>query len=161
MAMMEKKKDTSRTRRSFPDEFKTDAVAMVLDDGRKIVDVAEAIGVGHSTLGNWVRLEGIERGERAGLTRDDRTEIVELRKENARLRMERDPLERAAAFWVKEPGQWPATSRSLPGRSRDSRKRRGSRATTTTTNHPGTKRPHPIVNAIVPFRDGSRSFAAA
>ncbi len=44
MAMMEKKKDTSRTRRSFPDEFKTDAVAMVLDDGRKIVDVAEAIG---------------------------------------------------------------------------------------------------------------------
>ena len=104
MATMEKK-DMPRTRRSFPDEFKADAVAMVLDDGRKIVDVAEAIGVGEGTLGNWVRLERIERGERAGLTRDDRTEIVELRKENARLRMERDLLKRATAFWVKESGQ--------------------------------------------------------
>ena len=104
MATMEKK-DTSRTRRSFPDEFKSDAVAMVLDDGRKIVDVAEAIGVGDGTLGNWVRLERIERGERAGLTRDDRTELAELRKDNARLRMERDLLKRATAFWVKESGQ--------------------------------------------------------
>lgn len=57
MATIEKK-DTSRARRTFPDEFKTDAVAMVLDDGRKIVDVAEAIGVGEGTLGNWVRLKG-------------------------------------------------------------------------------------------------------
>ena len=104
MATMEKK-DTSRIRRSFPDEFKTDAVAMVLDDGRKIVDVADAIGVGEGTLGNWVRLERIERGERAGLTRDDRAELAVLRKENARLRMERDLLKRATAFWVKESGQ--------------------------------------------------------
>jgi transposase len=104
MATMEKN-GMPRTRRSFPDEFKADAVAMVLDDGRKIVDVAEAIGVGEGTLGNWVRLERIERGERAGLTRDDRTEIVELRKENARLRMERDLLKRATAFWVRESGQ--------------------------------------------------------
>lgn len=104
MATMEEK-DTPRTRRSFPDEFKADAVAMVLDDDRKIVDVAEAIGVGDGTLGNWVRLEKIERGERAGLTRDDRAELVELRKENARLRMERDLLKRATAFWVKESGQ--------------------------------------------------------
>jgi transposase len=104
MAIMENK-DTPRARRSFPDEFKADAVAMVLDDGRKIVDVADAIGVGEGTLGNWVRLERIERGERAGLTREDRSELVELRKENARLRMERDLLKRATAFWVKESGQ--------------------------------------------------------
>ncbi len=57
------------------------------------------------TLGNGVRLEKIERGDRAGLTRDDRAEIVELSKENARLRMERDLLKRATAFWVKESGQ--------------------------------------------------------
>jgi len=104
MATMEKK-DTSRIRRSFPDEFKTDAVAMVLDDSRRIVAVADAIGVGEGTLGNWVRLERIERGERAGLTRDDRTELTVLRKENAHLRMERDLLKRATAVWVKESGQ--------------------------------------------------------
>ena len=104
MSTMEKQ-DTSRTRRSFSEEFKADSVSMVLDDGRKINDVADSLGVGEGTLGNWVRLERIERGERAGLTRDDRTELVELRKENARLRMERDLLKRATAFWVKESGQ--------------------------------------------------------
>ena len=105
MAGMEDKKDRSRFRRSFSAEFKADAVAMVLDDGRRIVDVGDAIGVGAGTLGDWVRLEKIERGERAGLTRDDRGELVELRKENSRLRMERDLLKRATAFWVKESGQ--------------------------------------------------------
>jgi transposase-like protein len=104
MSTMEKQ-NTPRARRSFTEEFKADAVAMVLDDGRRIVDVAEGIGVGEGTLGNWVRLEKIERGERAGLSRDDRAELVELRKENARLRMERDLLKRATAFWVKESGQ--------------------------------------------------------
>ena len=104
MSTMEKQ-NTPRVRRSFSAEFKADAVAMVLDDDRRIVDVAEAINVGEGTLGNWVRLEKIERGERAGLTRDDRAELSELRKENARLRMERDLLKRATAFWVKESGQ--------------------------------------------------------
>jgi transposase-like protein len=104
MSTMEKL-NTPRSRRSFTEEFKADAVAMVLDDGRKIVDVTDAIGVSEGTLGNWVRLEKIERGERVGLTRDDRCELVELRKENARLRMERDLLKRATAFWVKESGQ--------------------------------------------------------
>jgi len=47
----------------------------VLDDGRKIVDVSDAVGVGEGTLGNWVRLESIERGERAGPTREDRAEM--------------------------------------------------------------------------------------
>ncbi|HYN34240.1 MAG TPA: transposase [Ilumatobacteraceae bacterium] len=104
MSTMEKQ-NASRARRSFTEEFKADAVAMVLDDGRRIIDVAQSLGIGEGTLGNWVRLQKIERGERAGLTRDDRAELVELRKENARLRMERDLLKRATAFWVKESGQ--------------------------------------------------------
>ena len=104
MSTMEKQ-NTPRTRRVFTPEFKADAVAMVLDDDRRIVDVAEAIDVGEGTPGNWVRLEKIERGERAGLTRDDRAELAALRKENTRLRMERDLLKRATAFWVKESGQ--------------------------------------------------------
>ena len=39
------------------------------------------------------------------MTTSEKTELVELRKENARLRMERDLLKRATAFWVKESGQ--------------------------------------------------------
>lgn len=95
----------ARSRRSFTDEFKRDAVAMVLDEGHKIVDVARRIGVGEGTLGSWVRQERTDRGERSGLTTSEKAELAELRKENARLRMERDLLKRATAFWVKESGQ--------------------------------------------------------
>jgi transposase len=56
-------------------------------------------------LGNWVRQSRIDRGERAGMTTTERAELAELRRENARLRMERDLLKRATAFWVKESGQ--------------------------------------------------------
>ena len=94
-----------RSRRSFTDEFKRDAVALVIDEGRRVVDVARSVGVGEGTLGNWVRQARIDRGERVGLTTSEKAELAELRKENARLRMERDLLKRATAFWVKESGQ--------------------------------------------------------
>ncbi|GAC1414023.1 MAG: transposase [Mycobacterium sp.] len=94
-----------RSRRSFTDEFKRDAVALVIDEDRRVIDVARSLGVGEGTLGNWVRQARIDRGERAGLTTSEKTELAELRKENARLRMERDLLKRATAFWVKESGQ--------------------------------------------------------
>ncbi len=55
-----------------------------------------------STLGNWVREEEINRGEREGLTSDERERLRELERENARLRMERELLKRAVAFWVRE-----------------------------------------------------------
>ena len=102
MSVMEQER---RSRRSFTDEFKRDAVALVLDEGRTVVDVARALGVGEGTLGNWVRQARVDRGERSGVTTSERTELVELRRENARLRMERDLLKRATAFWVKESGQ--------------------------------------------------------
>ena len=62
-------------------------------------------GVGEGTLGNWVRQARIDRGQRPGMTTAERSEVAELRRENARLRMERDLLKRATAFWVKESGQ--------------------------------------------------------
>ncbi len=52
-----------------------------------------------------MRQARVDRGERAGVSTVERTELVELRRENARLRMERDLLKRATAFWVKESGQ--------------------------------------------------------
>ena len=86
----------------FPPEFRRDAVAMVLDESRSIADVARATGVNPGTLGNWVGLERVERGERDGLSADERSDLVELRAENAQLRMERDLLKRSLAFWIKE-----------------------------------------------------------
>ena len=103
MSVMEQ--EPVRSRRSFTDEFKRDAVGLVIDEGRLVVDVARSLGIGEGTLGNWVRQVRVDRGERAGLTTSEKAELAELRKENARLRMERDLLKRATAFWVKESGQ--------------------------------------------------------
>lgn len=86
----------------FSPEFRRDAVAMVLDEGRPIAEVARNVGANSGTLGNWVQLERVERGERAGLSVDERAELAELRASNAQLRMERDLLKRSVAFWVKE-----------------------------------------------------------
>jgi len=100
--MVERKRTSSGRPRWFSAEFRRDAVAMVLDEGRPIADVGRAIGVNAGTLGNWVAAQRVERGERAGMTVDERTELVELRAECKQLRMERDLLKRSMAFWVKE-----------------------------------------------------------
>jgi transposase len=101
--MSNRKKTTTRGRPSkFPPEFRRDAVRMVLDEDRPIAEVGRAIGVNPGTLGNWVGLERVERGERDGLSADERADLVELRAENAQLRMERDLLKRSLAFWVRE-----------------------------------------------------------
>jgi transposase len=75
---------------------------MVLDEQRSIAEVSRAIGVNAGTLGNWVGQERIERGQRQGLTIEERSDLAALRAENAQLRMERDLLKRSLAFWVKE-----------------------------------------------------------
>ena len=94
-----------RNRRKFTPEFKAEAVALVEASGGNIAAVAKELGIYDSSLGNWVRQARVDRGERAGVTTSEKTELAELRKENARLRMERDLLKRATAFWVKESGQ--------------------------------------------------------
>jgi transposase len=70
--------------------------------GKPIAQVARELGIHDSTLGNWVKQDEVNRGERAGLTTDEHGELSELRRENARLRMECELLKRAVAFWVRE-----------------------------------------------------------
>ncbi len=93
---------TKRSRRKFSDEFKRDAVEIVRSSGRSIAEIARELGIYDSSLGNWVKQDQVDRGERQGLSCDEQTELVELRRENARLRMERELLKRAVAFWVRE-----------------------------------------------------------
>ena len=67
-----------------------------------MADVAKELGVVEQTLGNWVRQERIDRGEKEGTTSDVRAENARLQRENKQLRLERDLLKKATAFWVKE-----------------------------------------------------------
>jgi transposase len=91
-----------RTRREFTTEFKRDAVALVRATGRPIAQIARELGIYDSTLGNWVRQDAIDRGEREGLTTEERERLRQLEAENAKLRMERELLKRTVAFWVSE-----------------------------------------------------------
>ena len=97
MSVMDQEQVPERSRRSFSDEFKRDAVAMVLEEHRRIVDVAESLGVGAGTLGNWVRQA---REEAAGApTAEERAEIRELKRELERVTRERDILGKATAYF--------------------------------------------------------------
>jgi transposase len=100
--MFKKRKSRGGRPSKFSPEFRRDAVALVLDEQRSIADVARSLGVNEGTLGNWVNKQRVERGEREGLSADERAELAEVRAENAQLRMERDLLKRSIAFWVKE-----------------------------------------------------------
>ena len=66
-----------RPRRKFSDEFKRDAVEIVRSSGKPIRQVANELGIYDSTLGNWVRQDEINRGEREGLTSDERERFRE------------------------------------------------------------------------------------
>jgi transposase len=101
-AVTDEKPTPARRRGRYPKEFRRDAAALVIDQHRTIADVARELDVVEQTLGNWVRQERIDRGEREGTTTEMREENVRLRREVKRLTMERDLLKRSVAFWVKE-----------------------------------------------------------
>ncbi len=98
---MEEQK-AQRPRRKFSDEFKRDAVEIVRSSDRSIAEVARELGIYDSSLGSWVRQDQVDRGEREGVSSNDKDRLLELERDNARLRMERELLKRAVAFWVKE-----------------------------------------------------------
>jgi transposase len=90
-------------RRKFTPEFKAEAVRAVIEDSRAIADVAREYGLVAQTLGNWVTEYRREHaGEEPELTGSEREELERLRKENRELRMEKEFLGKAAAFFAKE-----------------------------------------------------------
>ena len=92
-----------RSRRRFSEEFKTGAVRLVLDEGKTVGGVARDLDLTESALRTWVARARADRTKgRTGLTTEEREELRRLRKENRVLRIEREILENAAAFFAKE-----------------------------------------------------------
>ena len=105
MAVMEQEAGSKerRARRSFTADFKAGAVRLVLDEGKSVTRVARDLGLTASSLTRWVAQERADRTQGlTGLTSSERVELAQLRKENRRLRMEREILKKAAAFFAKE-----------------------------------------------------------
>lgn len=94
-----------RKRRDFTDEFKSDAVRLVTEQGYSCSEVGRRLGINHSNISRWVRQYRAQLENPAGNSgslRDLEGEIKRLKKENKRLEMEREILKKAAAFFANE-----------------------------------------------------------
>ena len=94
----------NRKRRKFTDEFKAEAVRLVGESGKSVGQIARDLDLVESALRRWVEQAAIEAGHGppGALTRVEREELVQLRRENKQLRMEREILKKATAFFAKE-----------------------------------------------------------
>src|SRR5262244_3438545 len=100
--MADTPKKSRRPRRQFDDEFKAQAVRLVLDEGKTAGAVARDLDLTETTLRKWVKHAQADRTHgRTGLTTAEREELARLRKENRELRTEREILKKAAAFFAK------------------------------------------------------------
>jgi len=92
-----------RARRRFTDEFKQQAVRLVLDEDKGVAAVARELDLVPSALGAWVKRAQADRSKgRTGLTTAEREELARLRKENRILQEERDILKKVTAFFAKQ-----------------------------------------------------------
>jgi len=95
-------KRTRRGRRSFTDEFKAEAVGLVQSSGKTIGRIAKDLDLTETALRGWVKKADRSSVGGPPMEEDERVELKRLREEVRVLRMERDFLKKAAAFFAKE-----------------------------------------------------------
>jgi transposase len=93
-----------RARRKFTTEYKAEVVRLVRDGGKSIGQVSRELDLTESAVRHWVSQSAIDAvgGGTGALTTAERAELVALRREARTLRMEREILKKAAAFFAKE-----------------------------------------------------------
>ena len=97
------KRDDMRRRAKYTLEFKLEAVRLV-KGGQDVSVTARVLGIPKATLGNWVRAsdKGVLGGAADRPVSDQQMELARLRAELARVKMERDILKKATAYFAKE-----------------------------------------------------------
>lgn len=90
-----------RTRRKYTEDFKREAVALITQQRYKVTDAARSLDLRPDLLRRWKReFEAQDSGE--SLSQDEREELRRLRRENRELRMEKEILKKASAYFAKE-----------------------------------------------------------
>jgi len=93
-------------RRSYTAEFKESAVRLVTEQGYPVAEAARNLGINANMLSRWKKsMEEAEAVNGEPVTRGEKDkELTRLKKENARLRQEREILKKATVFFAQEPG---------------------------------------------------------
>ena len=90
-------------RRRFTEEFKRSAVGLVVEQNYSPPEAARRLGIGRATLEYWLKRHQRSNGAiNAAQEKDLRKRVAELEKENQRLKLEREILKKAAAFFARE-----------------------------------------------------------
>ena len=90
-----------RQRRSFPEDFKREAVGLISEQGYKVSEAARSLDIHENLLRKWKRrFEQEADGEIP--TVDERKELIRLRRENRELRMEKEILKKASAYFARQ-----------------------------------------------------------
>jgi len=94
----------SKKRRRYTHEFKAEAVRLVTEEGYTVAEAARSLGIHANLLTNWKqkRDADAETASNGSLNGEEKEELRRLRAENKRLRMERDILKKATAYFAKE-----------------------------------------------------------
>jgi transposase len=90
-----------RQRRSFPEDFKREAVALITEQGYKVSEAARSLDIHENVLRKWKRRFEQEAGGEIP-TADEREELRRLRRENRELRMEKEILKKASAYFARQ-----------------------------------------------------------
>ena len=93
---------------AHPPEFRRRAVELARERAKPIAQIAADLDISESCLRRWMDLADIDAGRKEGLTTEEREELVRLRRENRVLRMEKEILGKAAAFFATENGHRPS-----------------------------------------------------
>jgi len=89
-----------KSRPPYPAEYKAELVRLVRQEGRTPTELAREFEPSAQSISNWVAQAEIDEGKRPGLSTDEQAELRRLRAENRVLRMEKELLEKAAAFFA-------------------------------------------------------------
>ncbi len=98
------KRKTQRERRAFTPEYKAEVLALVRQGEKSISQICRDLDLTDSSVRKWIKQDVIDNGKmiQNSLSETDQQELNRLRSENKRLKMERDILKKATAFFAKE-----------------------------------------------------------
>ena len=85
----------------YPGEFRREAVELYRSSDRSRAEVARSLGISDGSLAAWVK-QAREAERRGALDVDERAELERLCRENRELRMDREILRKAAAYFARE-----------------------------------------------------------